>query len=69
MGKPKAGKIDFEIVGRLADKADNFVHSAVLPVDPAIHVEGLTGGMKEIRDELRKFYVEATGSNPWKDTP
>lgn len=63
-----AGKIDLEIIGRLADKADNFVHSTALPVDPAIHVEGLTGGMKEIRDELRKFYCDATGTDPWKGT-
>ena len=53
-------------IGSLADKADNFVHAAQIPVPPAIHVEALSGGMTDIRDELRKLYVELSGDNPWE---
>lgn len=44
-----------ERLGLLADKADNCLHAANLPVPPATHVEGLTAAMREIRDELREI--------------
>lgn len=57
-----------ETVGRLADKANNFFHATQLPgLPPEIHIEGLAGGMKDIRDELRKVYVEVSGEDPRED--
>lgn len=45
-----------ERIGLLADKADNYLSAASLPVSPALHVEGLTAGMRELRDELRAIH-------------
>jgi len=44
-----------EILFAIAEKADNLLHAAMLPVPSNIHVEGLKGGMEEIKKmaELR----------------
>lgn len=48
-------------VGRLADKADNLLAASTLPVSPAIHIQGLKGGLQEIRDEAQELYRSLGG--------
>lgn len=60
--------IDIEEIGELADKADNHVAASKLPMPAAIHVGCLVGGLEEIRDKLREYYVQQTGENPWEDS-
>ena len=44
-----------EEIGQVADTLDNLLHAALLPVSPAIHVQGLTGGIREVLSRLRKL--------------
>lgn len=37
-----------ELLGRIRDQAENLLAAATLRVDASIHVEGLTGGLREI---------------------
>lgn len=39
-----------ELLDAIAEKADNLLYAATLPVSPRIHVEGLKGGMEEIKN-------------------
>lgn len=55
-------------IGRLADAADNLIAASRLAVSPVIHVEGLRGGLVEIRAALREIYTEIANDNPWEDT-
>lgn len=41
-----------ERIGQLSEKADNYIHAAMLPCPASIHIQGLAGGMKEIKAEL-----------------
>jgi hypothetical protein len=54
-----------EQLGRLVDKADNYVAAALLPVSPETHVEGLSHGMAELRDDIKKLYFAAGGEDVW----
>ena len=56
-----------DIVGRLADKADNFLHFNLLPLESRLRNDGLVSGLKEIRDELREAFIDRTGENPWEE--
>ncbi len=49
-------------IGRLADKADNYLSTSLLTIlSPTTHVDGLTVGMREIRDEAQALYRELGG--------
>lgn len=48
-------------IGRLGDKADNYIAAVVLNVAPRIHIEGLLNGMNEIRAEAQALYRELGG--------
>ncbi len=39
----------------LAEKADNALHTARLPLPPEIHVEGLKGALVELEQRLREL--------------
>lgn len=58
-----------ERIGQLSDKADNYHGASRLPFSPRIHLDALSGGMLEIRDELRAIFIEVTGENPWEFHP
>jgi hypothetical protein len=55
---------DFEQLGLLVDKLDNFAAGAVLPLPAHIHKEALTGCVQDARDELRAWLI-GKGFNPW----
>lgn len=57
--------IDFqEEIGLLRDKSDNLLVAATLPVSADIHVEGLTGGLREIREKLGELYDAYSNKRP-----
>jgi hypothetical protein len=51
----------FEIVGKMADKAENCIYAASLPVPLTIHVQCLTEALRDIRDELHGAYFAVVG--------
>lgn len=50
-----------EEIGLLVDKCENLLAAARLPVSPAIHVEGLCGGVKDLRDGLAAIAARLRG--------
>ncbi len=51
-----------ETIGHdIVDKCDSLLAAAKMPLSPAIHVEGLVGGLKEIRQTARLVFVEMAG--------
>lgn len=57
---------DIETIGRLADDADNALAMSQMKLPERLHIEGMQGTLQKIRDELRAYYIEATGENPWE---
>lgn len=57
----------WEQIGKLADKADNFLAATNLPMPPEFHLKQLKVGLKEISDALKLIYQDVTGINPWED--
>lgn len=55
-------------IGDLADKADNLLAATVLPVPDSLHIQGLKGGMRQIKEELRDCYRALSGEDPWEGT-
>jgi hypothetical protein len=58
-----------EQIGLLADKADNYHGASQLRLPPQMHVEQLSIGMKEIRDELREIHTAISGEDVWEHHP
>lgn len=56
-----------EELAELAEQAGNLIAASRLRVSPAIHIEGMRGGLESIEAALRKLYVEISGENPWDD--
>lgn len=52
-----------EVVGRMADKADNLLHAAKLPVPAQLHVVGLVSGLVEMQKALSEAFI-ALGGEP-----
>jgi hypothetical protein len=58
-----------EEVASLADRVDNLRAASFLPLPPAMHMEQLRGGLREIRNELRAIVRRETGDDPWDGQP
>jgi hypothetical protein len=56
-----------ERLGQLIDTADNYLAAASLRLPAAMHVEGLTAGIRELRAEILAIYLDAGGENHWAD--
>lgn len=57
-------------IGRLADQLDNGLHALKLQGLPdKIHIEGMSGIMREVRDKLAEIVKRETGDDPWADNP
>lgn len=52
-------------IGELVDQCANMLAAGVMPLPPAIHIEALTGGYREMQDKLRTIYVKLAGDDPW----
>lgn len=57
---------DLDDLGTLVDCLDNAYHASLLPLPDQLHVEGLVGSVKSVRDELRAILARL-GYNPWGD--
>lgn len=62
-------QIDEERLGKMADELDAILHITKLALPPKMHIEALTGKIREVRDELATMVCTATGDNPWADNP
>lgn len=54
-----------EELGQLVDKCDNLLSATKLPFKPEAHVEGLTAGIAEMRQEILESYVALGGEDVW----
>lgn len=54
-----------EQLGKLVDKAENYVAATKLPTTSKTHLQGLTHGMVELRDDIKKLYFAAGGEDVW----
>lgn len=55
-----------ETVGQLVDKCENYMSATELPLPPHIHVQGLSAGMKELRDRMKELYFQLGGEDVWE---
>lgn len=59
-----------EEIGQLADKLDAGLYALKLPGLPdKLHIEGMSGVMRETRDKLAEIVKRETGDDPWADNP
>lgn len=57
-------------IGQLADQLDSALYSLKLPGLPdRLHIEGLSGTMRAVRDKLAEIVRRETGDDPWQDAP
>lgn len=54
-------------IGQLADKLDASLYSLKLPISKDIHITGLSGVIREVRDELVKIVRKNLEHDPWED--
>lgn len=57
-----------EVLGQLADKMEDYIAGTVLPMAPAFHIEAMKGCLRDAAKDLRTFYVEIVGEDPWEGT-
>jgi len=72
MATPKTTKLtpeQIECLGSIADKLDAILYSAKLPMPAETHIVGLTGCIREARDEIASIVRHVSGDDPWKDNP
>ena len=56
-----------EILGQLVDKAENYLALGNAPNLPAIVLlDELEQGIKELRDEIKKLYLDSGGEDVWE---
>lgn len=60
----------YDELGRLAESLDNGLHALKLPGLPErIHIDGMSGIMREVRDKLADIVRRETHDDPWADMP
>ncbi len=52
-------------LGKIADKADNYIVATQMQLPASLHIEALKGGMESISEEIKKLYEAVSGENPW----
>lgn len=50
-----------ETIGEMADKAENLIYAASIPMPPSVHVQCLKEGLREIRDALHELHCAVVG--------
>lgn len=58
---------NLERVGEAADTCDNLIFAAKMPLPPEIHLEGILGSLRTLRDTLREVYTAEAGHDPWDE--
>jgi len=56
----------FEKLGKLIDRIESLEAGLSIPMPATFHVEQFKKILPEIVDQLKSFYVESTGDNPWE---
>ena len=51
-----------EKIGKLVDKAENYMALSEMPLSYPLQIEGLKQGVAELRDCLRELYEDQGGS-------
>ena len=59
-------ELQLEKLGRLADKADNYLQWAYNPAPDSLKIDAMKTGLAELSEELKALYIELGGSNPWQ---
>lgn len=54
-------------IGQLADRLDTILYSVKLPVSPQIHIDGMSGVIREVRNELVRIVRANLSYDPWAD--
>lgn len=54
-------------IGQLADRLDTILYSAKLPVSPEIHIQGMSGVIRDVRNELVRIVRANLSYDPWAD--
>lgn len=54
-----------EVLGKLADQAENYAAASKLPMPPSFHVEQLREGLYDMARQIKDLYVALSGENPW----
>jgi hypothetical protein len=54
-----------ENLGITIDRVDSLAHALKLKVPDNIHVESLRSILPEVAADLKKYFVQVTGENPW----
>ena len=57
---------DNENLGQAIDRLENVMYTIQLPLKPEMHLEQLRKLIPEIVKELKSWFVETTGENPWE---
>lgn len=62
-------KVDnaIEELSQLIDSADSYLAASTLALPASLHVEGLKGGIKEMRAKLFEIYTALGGEDVWTD--
>jgi hypothetical protein len=59
----------FEELGQLADSLDSGLHATKMKLPPSIHITGMSGIMRNVRDKLAEIVKRETGEDPWETNP
>jgi hypothetical protein len=59
----------FEELGELADRLDSGLHATKMQLPPSIHIGGMSGIMRDVRDKLAEIVKRETGEDPWETNP
>ena len=60
----------FDEIGQLADQLDAGLYPLKMRGLPdRLHIEGMSGLMREVRDKLVEIVKRETGDDPWADNP
>jgi hypothetical protein len=54
-------------IGQLADRLDTILYSVKLPVSSAIHIQGMSGVIRDVRNELVRIVRASLSYDPWAD--
>ena len=58
-------EVNLETLGGLVDRLENLLGALTLPLEPQMHLDGLTPNLKQIKNELKQAYFEFGGEDVW----
>lgn len=58
-----------ELLARAIERLDNVTHALELPMPDTFHIGQMKAILPEVVSDLKKWYAEVVGENPWADEP